>query len=80
MARLEIDVFGSWRSPWSCLASPHLPTREDGYDAELRFRPVDPVAIRTPEFLQNEPPFWLPCFQRGVAEVRPAGWRAINRG
>ncbi|MEL6569104.1 MAG: DsbA family protein [Pseudomonadota bacterium] len=46
-----IDVFWSFRSPYSYLATPELLKLRDDYDAEVRFRPVLPIAVRTKESL-----------------------------
>ncbi|MFQ5668745.1 MAG: 2-hydroxychromene-2-carboxylate isomerase [Candidatus Binatia bacterium] len=55
---LEIDVFWSFRSPWSYLATPRLTDWERRYDLRVRFRPVYPIAIRTPEFFERMHPLW----------------------
>ncbi len=52
MPTLEIDVFWSFRSPWSYLATPRLREWQQDYDLKVNFRPVYPIAIRTPEFFQ----------------------------
>ncbi len=55
---LEIDVFWSFRSPWSYLATPRLRAMQDEWDLKVNFRPVYPIAIRTPEFFLNNHPLW----------------------
>jgi hypothetical protein len=50
MSALEIDVFWSFRSPWSFLATPRLRQWQERYELDVLFRPVYPIAIRTPEF------------------------------
>lgn len=47
----SVDVFWSFRSPYSYLATPQLLRLRDDYDAEIRFRPVLPIAVRTKESL-----------------------------
>jgi 2-hydroxychromene-2-carboxylate isomerase len=69
MASLAIDVFWSFRSPWSYLATPRLRAWQERYDLEVRFRPVYPIAIRTPEFFLNVHPLWMSYFQRDLARV-----------
>ena len=59
---LEIDVFWSFRSPWSYLATPRLREWQARYDLTVNFRPVYPLAIRTPEFFHNQHPQWLGYF------------------
>lgn len=41
-----IDVFWSFRSPYSYLVTPDLLKLRQDYDVELRFRPVLPIALR----------------------------------
>lgn len=67
--RLSIDVFWSFRSPWSYLATPRLADWARRYDLEVRFRPVYPIAIRTPEFFGTVNPLWFPYFLRDVNRV-----------
>ena len=55
---LEIDVFWSFRSPWSYLATPRLADWGRRYDLTIHFRPVYPIAIRTPEFFERVDPLW----------------------
>ena len=47
----EVDVYWSFRSPYSYLATPGMLEIKKNYNVELNFRPVLPVAIRTPETL-----------------------------
>lgn len=58
MAELEIDVFWSFRSPWSYLATPRLRAMAEEYQLKLNFRPVYPIAIRTPDFFLSVNPQW----------------------
>ncbi len=46
-----VDVFWSFRSPYSYLATPDLMRLRDDFDIRLNFRPVLPIAIRTKESL-----------------------------
>lgn len=66
---LEIDVFWSFRSPWSYLATPRLRQWTRDYHLAIRFRPVYPIAIRAPEFFQQVHPQWLPYFLVDVFRV-----------
>jgi 2-hydroxychromene-2-carboxylate isomerase len=66
---LEIDVFWSFRSPWSYLATPRLAEWEQRYDLRVRFRPVYPIAIRTPEFFERVHPLWFKYFMIDVHRV-----------
>ena len=69
MATLDIDVFWSFRSPWSYLATPRLRAWQENYHLTVRFRPVYPIAIRTPEFFQQVHPQWLPYFLTDLTRV-----------
>lgn len=66
---LEIDVFWSFRSPWSYLATPRLRAWQNQYDLDVRFRPVYPIAIRTPEFFDQVNPLWPSYFFRDLFRV-----------
>jgi 2-hydroxychromene-2-carboxylate isomerase len=48
-----IDVYWSFRSPYSYLATPGMREIRDNYDVEVNLRPVMPIAIRAPEMLFN---------------------------
>lgn len=69
MSELEIDVFWSFRSPWSYLATPRLAEWQRRYDLRVRFRPVYPIAIRTPEFFERVHPLWFRYFMIDVHRV-----------
>ena len=66
---LEIDVFWSFRSPWSYLATPRLRQWQDKYQLQVNFRPVYPIAIRTPEFFQQVQPQFFSYFGIDVFRV-----------
>jgi 2-hydroxychromene-2-carboxylate isomerase len=67
--RLGIDVFWSFRSPWSYLATPRLTEWADRYALDVRFRPVYPIAIRTPEFFETVHPQWFGYLMTDVFRV-----------
>jgi 2-hydroxychromene-2-carboxylate isomerase len=66
---LGIDVFWSFRSPWSYLATPRLADWAKRYVLDVRFRPVYPIAIRTPEFFASVPPQWFSYLMTDVFRV-----------
>jgi 2-hydroxychromene-2-carboxylate isomerase len=66
MSALEIDVFWSFRSPWSYLATPRLRALQAEWDLVVNFRPVYPIAVRTPEFFLNASPMWGPYLMLDV--------------
>jgi 2-hydroxychromene-2-carboxylate isomerase len=55
---LPVDVFWSFRSPYSYLATRRLVEIGERYDVDLRVRPVLPIAVRTPEFFERVNPLW----------------------
>ena len=46
-----VDVFWSFRSPYSYLATPDMLKLRDDFEVDVRFRPVLPIAVRTKESL-----------------------------
>lgn len=46
----QIDLFWSFRSPYSYLAMPGALDVAERYDVEIQLRPVLPLAVRSPEF------------------------------
>jgi 2-hydroxychromene-2-carboxylate isomerase len=69
MTALSIDVFWSFRSPWSYLATPRLRDWSERYELEVRFRPVYPIAVRSPEFFERVHPLWTRYFMIDVFRV-----------
>ena len=47
---LDVEVFWSFRSPYSYLATPRLAEIAATYDVDLRIRPVYPLAVRVDGF------------------------------
>ncbi len=47
----NVDVFWSFRSPYSRLVVPDLLKLREDYDVDVNFRPVLPLAVRFPESL-----------------------------
>ncbi|NKB98914.1 MAG: 2-hydroxychromene-2-carboxylate isomerase [Pseudomonadales bacterium] len=67
--RMEIDVYWSFRSPWSYLATRRLRDWQEQFQLQVNFRVVYPIAIRTPEFFQQVQPQWFSYFQTDVYRV-----------
>ncbi|HTO41871.1 MAG TPA: 2-hydroxychromene-2-carboxylate isomerase [Rhizomicrobium sp.] len=57
---LCIDLFWSFRSPYSYLATPRLVEMARTYDLTVRARPVYPLAVRSGEFFSQVNPLWVP--------------------
>lgn len=49
-----VDVFWSFRSPYSYLATPAMLGLKKDFDIDLVFRPVLPLAVREPDFFNPE--------------------------
>ena len=73
---LSIDLFWSFRSPYSYLATPRLVEMEREYDLAVNVRPVYPLAVRSGEFFEQVNPLWIPYLMRDTyayrRDARPA--------
>ena len=49
----SVDLFWSFRSPYSYIVVPKLLELERDWDATVRVRPVLPIAVRQPEFFAH---------------------------
>lgn len=49
-----IDVYFSFRSPYSYLATPDMLKLPEDYDVEVNLRPVLPLAVRAPHFFNPD--------------------------
>ena len=66
---LSADIFWSFRSPYSYLATRRYRALADEYDLTLNLRPVYPLAIRQPDFFERNPPNWLRYVFTDVARL-----------
>lgn len=66
---MEIDVFWSFRSPWSYLATRRLKQWQDRYELIIHFKPVYPLIIRNPDFFLNLPPLQADYFKLDLKRV-----------
>jgi 2-hydroxychromene-2-carboxylate isomerase len=64
-----IDLFWSFRSPYSYLATPRLMALAEEYSVEFRVRPVYPLAVRIKGFFKQANPLWLPYLARDTYRV-----------
>jgi 2-hydroxychromene-2-carboxylate isomerase len=55
---LQVDVFWSFRSPYSYLAAPRLAEIARSYDVDVRVRPVYPLAVRVDGFFKRQHRRW----------------------
>ncbi|MBL0925148.1 MAG: 2-hydroxychromene-2-carboxylate isomerase [Sphingomonadaceae bacterium] len=56
---LTADIFWSFRSPYSYLATRRYVALTQEYELTLNLRPVYPLAIREPDFFERSHPNWL---------------------
>ena len=56
------------------------PQWQRDYKLTVRFRPVYPIAVRTPEFFANVHPLWFPYFMRDVFRVAEYPGVAVPMG
>ena len=66
---MEIDVFWSFRSPWSYLATRRLRDWQERYELGINFRFVYPIAVRMPEFFHQVQPQWFSYFLTDIFRV-----------
>lgn len=64
-----VDVFWSFRSPYSYLATKRLRGLSQKWEARFRPRPVYPIAIRTPEFFATAHPQWTGYLLRDIVRL-----------
>jgi 2-hydroxychromene-2-carboxylate isomerase len=62
----EVDVFWSFRSPYSYLATPRMVALEKIWPIKFFVRPVYPIAVRLDGWFKNANPMWLPYLVRDV--------------
>ncbi len=61
---LAFDLFWSFRSPYSYLATPRLAEMERDYDLMINVRPVYPLAVRSGGFFASVNPLWIAYLMR----------------
>jgi 2-hydroxychromene-2-carboxylate isomerase len=66
---LSFDLFWSFRSPYSYLATPRLVEMERDYDLSIAVRPVYPLAVRSGDFFEKQNPLWIPYLMRDTYRV-----------
>jgi len=65
----QIELYWSFRSPYSYLATPRLAQMEDAYDLTIVVRPVYPLAVRFGEFFDRVHPLWAPYLMRDTMRI-----------
>lgn len=69
---LRIDLYFSFRSPYSYLLTPQLEALRQAYDFEVDLKVVRPIAVRIPGFFKQVNPLWPPYLARDT-------WRIAQR-
>ncbi|WP_373088833.1 2-hydroxychromene-2-carboxylate isomerase [Sneathiella sp.] len=64
-----VDLFWSFRSPYSYLAIPRILEITRDYDVAVNVRPVYPIAIRNPKFFSDVNPLWIPYLMTDITRV-----------
>jgi 2-hydroxychromene-2-carboxylate isomerase len=59
-----VDLYWSFRSPYSYIVVPRLLELERDWDAKVNVKPVLPIAVRQPEFFSNADPLWFGYLMR----------------
>lgn len=66
---LSFDLFWSFRSPYSYLATSRLAEMERDYDLAINVRPVYPLAVRSGAFFSQVNPMWIPYLMRDTYRI-----------
>jgi 2-hydroxychromene-2-carboxylate isomerase len=60
----QVELYWSFRSPYSYLVVPRLIELERTHDVRIDVRPVLPIAVRQPDFFANADPLWFGYLMR----------------
>jgi len=76
---LTYDLYWSFRSPYSYFVMKRLVELERDYDVTCNVRVVYPIAVRQPDFFDNNDPLWVQYFMRDIFRCAqflglPFGW------
>jgi 2-hydroxychromene-2-carboxylate isomerase len=66
---LDVDLYWSFRSPYSYLATGRIVALTKRYDVDVRVRVVLPLAVRVPGFFENVNPLWPPYLLRDTMRI-----------
>lgn len=72
----SVDLYWSFRSPYSYIVVPKLIELERDWDAKVNVRPVLPIAVRQPEFFAHADPLWTSYLMRDC--VRSAEFASMT--
>jgi len=76
---LEFDLYYSFRSPYSYLATGRIVELTKKYDVSVNFRPVYPLAVRKADFFRDINPLWPRYVFTDIIRISqmleiPMGW------
>lgn len=66
---LKAELYWSFRSPYSYLATQRYKDMADQYDLNIQLRPVYPLAIRKADFFEKNHPNWIGYTMRDMMRV-----------
>jgi 2-hydroxychromene-2-carboxylate isomerase len=66
---LHFDLFWSFRSPYSYLATGRMVDIAKRYDVDVNVRVVMPIAVRIPGFFDQVNPLWPPYLMRDTMRI-----------
>lgn len=65
----RVEVYWSFRSPYSYLATPRISELARRYDVDINVRPVLPLAVRIQDFFETVNPLWPAYLLNDVARL-----------
>lgn len=65
----HVDLYWSFRSPYSYLATPRLVALAEEFSIEFRVKPVYPIAVRIKGFFKQVNPLWIPYLARDTYRI-----------
>ena len=65
----SVDLFFSFRSPYSYLITPRIVQLEKDYNVTVNVRPVYPIAVRIKDFFKQVNPMWPPYLFKDTVRV-----------
>jgi len=65
----SIDLYWSFRSPYSYLATKRLVQIQKDRDVSINVRPVYPIAVRIEGFFERVNPLWVPYLMNDIQRV-----------
>lgn len=65
----NVDLFWSFRSPYSYLAIRRILEITNEYDVNVNVRPVYPIAVRNPKFFKDIHPLWIDYLMTDIQRI-----------